>query len=233
MSPQRPDAPGSEQPDDTARLAGVEVSTAALAREIDSLRRVTQPLAGLPGRVDALADIVTELATKVAALTTRRAQTPCPSWLLAPTDLDTVAALIDELRCWLEVVFLRYPDAVNALPECWPWHPDVVEELLWLMHAWLAAYQGPAASVALVADWHDRQRPGVVRRISKSAGSCSREAHTTRAGWNPPVGAPTLPAGEASAEIAAWWAYRRTKPAPEPGPRPDTPAEERRRAVTR
>ena len=70
-------------------------------------------------------------------------------------------------------MFLRYPDGVAVLPECWLWHPDVVEELLWLMHAWRAAYEGRGASVQLAGDWHDRQRPGVVRRVRTAVGSCS------------------------------------------------------------
>ena len=62
------------------------------------------------------------------------------------------------------------------------------------MHAWSAAYQGPQASVALVGDWHDRQRPGVVRRIRQSAGSCSIENHQTRAGWTRrPSAGPEVP----------------------------------------
>jgi len=50
-------------------------------------------------------------------------------------------------------MYLRYPDAAATLPDCWLWHPDLVEELLWLSHAWTAAYQGPDASVALAGDW--------------------------------------------------------------------------------
>ena len=40
-------------------------------------------------------------------------------------------ATLAELGEWLRVVYLRYPDAASGLPECWLWHPDVVEELLW------------------------------------------------------------------------------------------------------
>ena len=86
------------------------------------------------------------------------------------------------------------------------------------MHAWSAAYQGPQASVALVGDWHDRQRPGVVRRIRQSAGSCSFENHQTRAGWSRrPSAAPDVPGVEHLPSIAAWWGARRDEAAPEPG----------------
>jgi hypothetical protein len=114
---------------------------------------------------------------------------------------------------------------VAGLPECWCWHPDIVEELLWLMHAWCAAYQGANASVTLAGDWHDRQRPGVVRRVRAVAGTCSRENHQTRPGWQrgstdtPPV----VPSADAITLIAAWWGPARDEQAPEPeaGPRRD------------
>lgn len=138
---------------------------------------------------------------------------------MLPTDPDIVRRVLDELAVWLGLVYLRYPDGARALPECWCWHADVVEELLWLMYAWLAAYQGKAASVGLVADWHDRHRPGVVRRIRDIAGSCSIEAHQTRDGWNRyPAGPPVVAGAEALPVVAQWWGACRNKDAPEPPP---------------
>ena len=191
---------------------------AGLAREVDALRRTVDPLLGLPGRVDDLTRLATDLANAVAALTARRQAAGCPSWLLAPADPDLAARMLDELTGWLAAVYLRYPDGADHLPECWAWHPDVVEELLWLMHAWAAAYQGPSAGVAAVGDWHDRQRPGVVRRIRQSAGSCSVENHTRRTGgWTHLSGAaPAVPGLDAIPAIAAWWGTHRDDPAPEP-----------------
>jgi hypothetical protein len=202
---------------------------AGLARELDGLRRTVEPLLGLPDRVDDLTRLATDLTNAVAALTARRAAAPCPSWLLLPQDADLAGRVLDELTGWLAVVYLRYPDGAGQLPECWAWHPDVVEELLWLMHAWAAAYQGPQASVGLVGDWHDRQRPGVVRRIKVSAGSCSFENHQTRAGWTHLTGAAPIVPGldradgtdgtdgtDGLAAIATWWGLHRDHPAPEP-----------------
>jgi hypothetical protein len=124
--------------------------------------------------------------------------------------------ILDELIGWLAAVYLRYADAATGLPECWLWHPDVVEELLWLMHAWLAAYQGPTASVTLVGDWHDRYRPGVVRRIRTSAGTCSLENHTTRDDRPRHLGGTAVPLDDAVERIAAWWGAHRDAAAPEP-----------------
>ena len=190
---------------------------AGLAREVDALRRRLDGLDPVAERVDELGRLVAQIADTLAAVSARRRPTPAPTWLLAPTDQTEVRALLDELTGWLATVFLRYPDGAQVLPECWLWHPEVVEELLWLMHAWCAAYQGSEASVALAGDWHDRQRPGVVARIRKAVGSCSIEAHQTRPGWSAPPGGPVaVPSLGYTAVIADWWAVARDQAAPEP-----------------
>lgn len=193
---------------------------AGLAREVDGLRRAVDPLRDVGGRVEDLARLVGELTDAVTTLSKRPGATPAPSWLLLPADPAAVEQVLGEVCAWLHAVFLRYPDGAAALPPCWLWHPDVVEELLWLMHAWSAAYQGKAASVALAGDWHDRLRPGVVRRIRQNAGSCSVERHQTRPEWDQhPTGAADVPGTDAVAVIAEWWADRRDDPAPEPATR--------------
>lgn len=199
-------------------------AVAGLAREVDALRRTLTTtraeLGGLPQRVDELFRLLSELTDTVAAFTNRPRSVAAPSWLLAPTDPVEVERLLGELCAWLHAVFLRFPDGATVLPACWLRHPDVVEELLWLMHAWCHAYQGRAASVQLAADWHDRQRPGVVKRLRVSVGSCSVERHQTRLGWDQyPTGAVPVPGTQDQAELAAlagWWADRRDNPAPEP-----------------
>ncbi|OLM33027.1 hypothetical protein Ae717Ps2_3923c [Pseudonocardia sp. Ae717_Ps2] len=192
---------------------------AGLAHEVDVLLRRVDGLDPLTGRVDRLEEMAVRMADTVKSLVGRKQKLPAPSWLLAPTEPADVAGLLDELTVWLGAVFLRYPDGASVLPECWLWHPDVVEELLWLAHAWLAAYQGPDASVSVAGDWHDRQRPGVVARVRKSAGSCSIERHQTRPGWSAPAGAPVpVPGLEHAAAIAEWWARSREQSPPEPAP---------------
>lgn len=193
-----------EEPASAAAVAG-------LARELEAVRRLVEPL---PGRVDALGELAEQLARRVAALAARPTSGAMPSWLVAPADEQTIRAMLGELTVWLDDVLFRYPDAAAVVPECWLWHPDVVEELLWLMHAWLAAYQGPNASVALVGDWHDRYRPGVVRRIKTSAGVCSPEVHA-EGGRRPD---PRPPVGIDVDRLAGWWATDRREPAPAPGP---------------
>lgn len=186
---------------------------AGLAREVEGLRRTVEAVAVLPGRVENLAAVVSGLAGKLAAKTA--AGSRVSSWLANdPHEVDA-EKLLDGLCGWLNQVFLRYPDGARALPDCWAWHPEVIEELLWLWAAWLAAYTDPEARVSAAADWHDRLRPGVIRRIRDSyAKSCSIENHTL--GRDQDHGAVPVPFAEAIPAIADWWTHRRDEPAPAP-----------------
>jgi hypothetical protein len=202
-----------------------------LAREIEGLRRELGELLTLPARLNELAVLVAQLADATA---TPAGGVVVASWLDLPTDEATALAVLTELIAWMEVVYLRYSDAAQCLPDCWLWHPDVVEELLWLMHTWLAAYHDDTAPVSLAADWHDRYRPGVIKRINTTAGRCSLEAHQPRD--NQPdgdAGPPVVPLAEAMAPIARWWATHRTNPAPHPTPQQLATAAARRRPGTR
>ncbi|SNR29179.1 hypothetical protein SAMN06265360_101317 [Haloechinothrix alba] len=183
---------------------------AGLASEVDGLRRRIETLDHIRRRVDELATLVDQLAAHVNTTGGAAEPEPVPSWLMLPADRSEAGRVLGELVAWLHAVLLRYSDAAAALPECWMWHPDVVEELLWLMHTWLAAYQGERASIALAADWHDRYRPGVIRRIKTVAGACSLENHS------PPAERTPVPLSDAAERIAAWWAGHRDEPAPEP-----------------
>jgi hypothetical protein len=191
---------------------------AGVAQEIEVLRRQVQPLIALPCRVDELANLVAKVADQFAEHLARAAATAVPSWLMAPADPEITAALLTELAAWMEQVYLRFTDAAASLPDCWLWHPDVVEELLWLQHAWLAAYQGQNASITAAGDWHDRYRPGVVKRIKETHRGCSLERHQSRRGEPPEaqVGAAAPLAAEAAGRIADWWATGRDVPPPEP-----------------
>lgn len=216
MSPRRSAGSGS----DASGYASSE-ALAGLAREVEGVRRELEAVADVPARVQSLTDAVAQLSDAVAviaAVPARPGPTPAPSWLAAPDDVEAVGRVLAELCEWLRRVFLRYPDGATVLPACWMWHPDVVEELLWLMHAWLAAYQGKGATVQAAGDWHDRQRPGVVRRLRLSVGSCSVENHQARPGRPAPPTAVPVPGLDARASIARWWATARNHPAPEPAP---------------
>jgi hypothetical protein len=197
-------------------------AVAGLAREVETLRRRLDQLQVLPQRIEQLAELLAQQAETAAAPVAPVAPAPT-SWLDLPTDPNRPAEsssavrdaeqLLTELAGWVGGVYLRYPDSAQTLPECWLWHPEVVEELLWLHTAWHAAYRPGAASTA-VGDWHDRQRPGVVRRIRDYAGLCSLEQHQPGADQHTP--APVRPVNDAVPAIAGWWATRRTDPPPAP-----------------
>jgi hypothetical protein len=190
-------------------------AVAGLAREVESVRLVVESLRSMPAQVDDLARVVGSLAEQTADTAAAAAGGGAPSWLDAPSDDPArVRSVLEELTGWMREVYLRYADAVAHLPECWMWHPDVVEELLWLMYAWLAAYRDENATVAKAGDWHDRYRPGVVRRIKVVAGTCSLENHQPRGTRH--TSGPVVPVAEALAPIAAWWATHRGEVPPEP-----------------
>ena len=211
--PDPPPLPDGDQPG--AAVAG-------LAREVEALRRRLDALDALPHRVAQLADLLARHAETNAASSSPATPAP-PTWLDLPTDPGRPAEsstsaraaedLLTTLAGWVGGVYLRYPDAAQTLPECWLWHPEVVEELLWLHTAWLTAHRPGAASTA-VGDWHDRQRPGVVRRIRDYASVCSLEQHQPGADQHTP--APVAPLTDAVPAIAGWWATRRPEPAPAP-----------------
>jgi hypothetical protein len=223
-------APNSTQATDAdhaEQLVKLQAAVAGLAREVEAMRRALRQVP-TTGDLARLAATVVELSETTAAMQTasggRRAEPEAvPSWLTLPRDQHSARAVLSDLTGWLRDVYLRYPDAARDLPECWLWHPDIVEELVWLMYAWLAAYRDDDASIRAVGDWHDRLRPGVVRRIHSYAATCSLENHLP--GRPRATGAPQIPVGDTEPDIdgtdaveviAAWWTQRRDEPGPAP-----------------
>jgi hypothetical protein len=193
-------------------------SVAGLAREIDALRHDVTGLLPLPGRLDELAGLLARLAEATAA-TSPTHRGGVISWLDLPDQPDIAEQVLTGLVDWMARIYLRYPDATAGLPDCWAWHPDLIEELLWLQHAWLAAYHDEHAPITAAADWHDRYRPGVVRRITTTAGRCSLENHQPHADRPSLGGAGGGPlATDVVGPIAAWWATDRASPGPIPTP---------------
>lgn len=214
------DTPPEHEPGrDGAERPATAASVARLAREVEALRDLLEPLDGLDERVIDLANTVTDLTNALAAQGRRGNSTGPVSWLdlpdgadgTEPLDTEDVARLLGELVVWVERIYLRYADATRSFPECWLWHPDVLEELTWLRHAWTCAYRTEGAAAALAWDWHDRYRPGAVRRIRELAGRCSLDNHTRRR--DP---APTATGVGGLGQLAAWWATARHSAPPPP-----------------
>jgi hypothetical protein len=187
----------------------LNTAVAGLAREVEAIRRALDDTA-TAAELDRLAKVVTDLTAMVGPPTDVD-QAAVLSWLSAPADTDKTVAMLGDLIGWLATIYLRYADAARGLPECWLWHPDIVEELLWLQQAWADAY-GESGSVRAAGDWHDRLRPGVVRRITEYAKACSLENHLP----DRAADAAAVPVVEAAEPIALWWADARQDRAPAP-----------------
>lgn len=167
----------------------------ALAREVERANRRVGELEDL---IQTLAGDLTRLAEGGTAGNGPDTGGAVRAWLL--TDEPELARedLLDLVE-WLDRVYLKYPDV--GLSTCWLWHPDVVEELLWLRGAHADAYTGKSASWTKAGDWHDRLRPGAVKRIKQVLDSCELGLHvkTDRRVAQPQ---PTAPMTEYLTEIA-------------------------------
>ncbi|MCF7552245.1 hypothetical protein [Pseudonocardia sp. WMMC193] len=188
--------------------ADAEGRVVALSRELE---RTSRRLGELDALVRELAGTLAELAAAPAGAQPQQPASPVRPWLGTP-DVDTAVADLEDLADWLAAVYLRYADAL--LPSCWAWHADIVEELHWLRGAYHDAYglNPPGAGAAArqtpswqkVGDWHDRLRPGVVRRIKTTAGSCELSRHAP--GQYLPQRQNAAPLASQLRAIAASWA---------------------------
>jgi len=186
--------------------ADADPQMVALARQVERATR----------RVDNVELLVRQLAADVTALTSAVGDPVEPdedtdadavrSWLFTD-DPDTARADLTDLVQWLGAVYLRYPAA--TLPSCWLWHPAVVEELWWLRNAHKAAYDGAWRDVA---DWHDRMRPGVIKRLSAAVGGCELARHA--ASGDRAQALSVVPLVDAADQIAQTWTTSTSTPTP-------------------
>ena len=183
----------------------------ALARELErALRRI----AGLEELTRLMDTMLRQLAADIALLApSPEEEEEVPpavrSWLAA-NDPEQASAQLADLITWVGEVYVRYPG--GALPSCWLWHPVVVEELWWLRHAHHAAYHGRSGCWREVADWHDRQRPGVARRIGAALADCDLSRHVPGADRHQP--SPAVPLAAAADRVAEQWTRNRSTPDP-------------------
>ncbi|MFC9687780.1 hypothetical protein ACFTSF_04525 [Kribbella sp. NPDC056951] len=196
---------------------------AALAGELDRARREhTNTLLAVGAKANQedltrLAQVVHELSELVMTSRAKKTGGDAPavrSWLMLAEDETAVQAVLAELLPWMRDVFLRYRDGREALCVCWLWHPEIVEELVVLMDAWTVAFSGDEASVKAASDWHDRQRPGVARRVAVYGESCDVLKHRDDAGKD----APDVPLVNDCDPFVGWWATDRAHTGPVPTP---------------
>ena len=134
------------------------------AETIAELRREVERLA--LESTNALTDILTRLETiEDTSLTAAETVT---SWCWRYTGPETGERLQNALADWVAWIRHRYP-LTRRIPDCWPEHPEVVEELTALWLAWQAAYVEADAPLTAAAEWHDRWLPGVLFRLEHGA----------------------------------------------------------------
>ena len=189
------------------------------------------------GHIRALAQLVTKMAGPNPA-------TPV-SWLLlgpaqsdgdgdgpppAHISLEEATKLLETLTRWVSDVYLRFDDA--ELPSCWMWHPDVIEELVWLHGLHRDVYAGKGAAWSKVADWHDRFRLGVVRRVQNYLrDGCDLTRHHWGSGDKSDRGVPAVPLAAHLGTVARVWSDDRVTPAPDAVQSADATAYDRRQAA--
>ncbi|GAA0628309.1 hypothetical protein GCM10009547_34940 [Sporichthya brevicatena] len=192
----------------------IDAALTAIGRDLEAHRRRLDALADVRAQVHDLAILVRSVSENAASAASRPPATR--SWLgwqrRGAIDPDAVAAVLRDLAAWITTVFLQYADAADSLPDCWLWHPDIIEELLWLRQSWTAAY-APSAAVTAAADWHERLRPGVVRRLRVGAATCSLDTHAAVPGQRRRQ---AVAATDHISLIATWWATVAEGPAPCP-----------------
>ncbi|MGE3256520.1 hypothetical protein [Pseudonocardia sp.] len=176
-------------------------------------------------RLDTVDANVLQLAADLAALATHLTDDqPNPtrdtapavrSWLLADSPQFDAHADLAQLIWWVDRVYLRYSRA--RLSSCWLWHPEVIEELWWLRGAHADAYHPEDGSWLRVGDWHDRQRPGVERRINTLLGCCDLTRHADQHGRPADIGEPDpVPLTRHAAAVADTWTAHPRTAGPEP-----------------
>ena len=212
------DTPLPDDPEAGATVTNlVDPRLRALVRSLDRTVR----------RIDGVEKLVLQLAADLATLAQFvRAGAAQPddesgaapavrTWLLAE-ETDQAAADLADLCAWVGRVYMRYPR--TDLPTCWLWHPHAVEELWWLRGAHTDAYHPENGSWLRVGDWHDRQLPGVVRRLADAIGSCELALHLPgqrAAGIPRPV-----PFSDLATAVAQTWTGSDGR---QPGPAPTRP----------
>jgi hypothetical protein len=177
---------------------------AELVAEIHARQAEMDPrLTELYGLVINLADTIAQQSKVVEKLQTgtrnTNEQPEVRSWLQA-TDADQAQKDLAALAPWIDEVYLKYPD--SRLPSCWAWHPHAIEELWVLYLSHRAAFTGLKGSPRDASDWHDRQLPGVQRRLF-NLGTCALAEHAP--GKRAAAPTPTAALTWRLSSIAAAW----------------------------
>lgn len=180
----------------------------------DSLVRLRADLARLGGQVQQLQGAVVAAAELADQLNPPGGPATGPPEVATWVDIepDQAPAVLVELARWIAAV-LGYHRVADHLHPCWYRHPGLVQVLLDVRAAWLAAYRDPAGGrVPAALDWWQRHLPQLERQARELLGGCSSARHE-------PAGPPRVGSESVLRGYARWWAADRN-PATEPPPAP-------------
>ena len=188
---------------DVARVSELSDAVTAHGRSIDQLAALVSQQAWL---VEGGAIVARDAGTTPAA---GDDEPPAPAWL---TIEDPALAItwLNELTVWIPRVWQPYLQ--TKTPDCWPWHPAVVAEVLVVFHQWQAACLDGTGPDAL-ASWHDRWRPGAAKRTTTAMAGCERSY-----GRHKVIGVEYAYDLACLDELAEWWAATHGTDADRPAP---------------
>ncbi|MBI4941423.1 hypothetical protein [Kineosporia sp. R_H_3] len=205
---------------DVARLADLPALVATHARllselndTVHQLRRLTHQVPA-PRNPDGTRDTTTDADDAAPNGAEPDADVDevvaAPAWLTV-TDPQIAVGWLAELAVWVPQVW--QPHLQTKTPNCWPWHPAVVAELLVVAHLWDEAVSTDEPGPAPLAAWHDRWRPGAAARVTRLMAGCER-AH----GRHKAHGHEYLYDVAYLDELAHWWATTHAADPAQPAP---------------
>lgn len=138
------------------------------------LRQLERQVGGFNGALDEQASVLEDLAKLLQANSDQKQGNPkrkVNGRTGYRSDPAEVEAYLNELHPWVhwlnEAGISVAHSGGETVPECWPHHAGVVEELLALHGAWAAAYLGEPDSDSMIA-FHDRWLGPCLQRIMGS-----------------------------------------------------------------
>jgi hypothetical protein len=173
--------------------------------EVEALRGEVATLSGV---VAELGGMVQDLAGDIIRFVAQGDPSAVRSWI-SVDDPELGRLMLADLAEWLDAVWVRFPGPV--LPECWAYHPAVVEELWVVMNLYRSCFRKGGTWQGF-ADWLARYRPGAAERIDKAAGSCELSEHVPGSELDPEKW-PSVPSVDLS-EVADYWTGHRRAPYP-------------------
>lgn len=119
-------------------------------------------------------------------------------------DVKVATEWLETLQEWVDSRLSRRWQGI--MPECWPWHPNAVEELLAIEATQRAGHEG--SSAVAVQDYLTRWLPTALDRLADEMEDCEGLEHldSRKRAW-------TLTTPRRFLDIAHWWIYSRDEDA--------------------